>query len=208
MPIPLLTPISAQGALPDNLAALPEPTAELAGSQIAVGNPLSATIYRCNFDTRTGRGSWNFAYQAEGQALRKLIRKPRVYVASRASDPQLPAMWRKLREEGADITSTWIDVQSEEGLDLSELWTDLEAQIASCDQLVLYVRAQDVPLKGALVEVGAALGSGKPVLVLLDGVSVDSATFRPLGSWLRHPRVRLVSDLGQAVNEWAPFAAR
>lgn len=201
-PIPLLVPSSAAGALPDNLAALPEPSEALAGSCIAVGHPQSAAIYRCNFDARSGRGSWSFVYQAEGQALAQLIRKPRVYVASRASLPELPAMWRQLRDEGADTTSSWIDIQDEGAQDYAELWSSIEAQIRASDRLVLYARAEDFPLKGALVEVGMALGAGKPVLVVLDSVVPDPESFRPVGSWMRHPGVRIVTYLQRAVHAW------
>src|SRR5690606_5090911 len=46
-----------------------------------------------------------------------------VYVASRASAPERPAMWRKLRDHGHPIISTWIDEAGEgESHDLGDLW--------------------------------------------------------------------------------------
>lgn len=206
----LLSPISRPGASPDFEAALPEPSAELAGAQRAVGTPLSALVYRCNFDTRLGRGNWSFVGYADARWLSRLCapsRRPKVYVASRASHPELPALWRQLRAEGADIVSTWIDVQGEEGRDLAQLWTDIEEQVRACDRLVLYVRAQDFPLKGAFIEVGLAMGMGKPVLVVLQDVEVDPASLRPVGSWLRHPGVAQVHDLRSAVMDWSVSSA-
>lgn len=126
--------------------------------------------------------------------------RPRVYAASRASIPQRPALWRALRAQGACIVSSWIDASEDEpDTDLSTLWARIEVEIRSCDRLVLYARPEDFPLKGALVEVGMALGMGKPVVVVLEDCELNPSTLRPLGSWCRHPDIRFEHDLRRAV---------
>jgi hypothetical protein len=110
-----------------------------------------------------------------------------VYVASRASVPARSEMWRRLRSEGFPIISTWIDEAGEgETQDFGELWTRIAREIASARGLVLYAEPGDFPLKGALIEVGLALGMGKPVGVVLPGVELDGRTLRPVGSWFSH----------------------
>jgi hypothetical protein len=118
--------------------------------------------------------------------------KVKVYCASRASVPERPAMWRRLRdEEGWRIVSTWIDEAGPgETADMCELWRRIHGEIAAADGVVLYVEPDDFPLKGALVEVGMALGMGKPVCVVLGGgLRLEPGSLRPLGSWAQHPRV-------------------
>lgn len=114
-----------------------------------------------------------------------------VYVASRASNPERPAMWRELRAQGRPIISTWIDEAGPgETADMGELWARIEREVRGSCGVVLYARGEDFPLKGALVEVGMAIGAGLPVAVVLpDGVE-DWHSCRPVGSWVRHPLVQ------------------
>ena len=124
-----------------------------------------------------------------------------VYVASRASVPERAAMWRRLRDEGWDIVSTWIDEAGDgETEDFSELWTRIYCEIGLAEKLVLYAEQSDFPLKGALVEVGIALGLGRPVVACLPGVSLHSRTLRPVGSWLAHPGVTRVDEILEAMS--------
>lgn len=112
--------------------------------------------------------------------------KPRIYVASRASVQDRPAMWRSLRDAGWNIISTWIDEAGPgETASMSDLWERIDREVASCDVLVLYAEPSDLPLKGAFVEVGMALAYGKPVIV----VGAD------LGSWTHHPMVMRVPEI-------------
>ncbi len=126
---------------------------------------------------------------------------PAIYVASRASVPERGAMWRKFRETGILITSSWIDEDGEgQTQDLGELWERITAEIAEADGLVLYAEASDFPLKGAFVEVGIALGMNKPVVVCLPDVELDVRSCRPIGSWINHPLVTRVDDIERAIN--------
>ncbi len=130
----------------------------------------------------------------EGGAVRR-----GVYVASRASAPERPAMWRNLRAQGHPIISTWIDEAGEgESHDLGDLWGRILREVTSAQRLVLYAEAEDFPLKGAYVEVGMALAAGVPVFVVAPGVALDARSLRPLGSWAKHPLVTFCDTVEEA----------
>lgn len=123
-----------------------------------------------------------------------------VYVASRASAPERPAMWRNLRAQGHHIISTWIDEAGEgESHDLGDLWDRILREVTSAERLVLYAEAEDFPLKGAYVEVGMALAAGVPVFVVTPGVALDARSLRPLGSWAKHPLVTFCGEVEEAL---------
>lgn len=123
----------------------------------------------------------------------------RLYVASRASLPARPAMWLALRAAGWPIVSSWIDESGAgETDDFGELWARIEAEIRSASGLILYAETEDLPLKGALIECGMALGMGKRVAAVLPGVVLEPRSMRPVGSWLRHPLVSLHGDVHKA----------
>lgn len=125
----------------------------------------------------------------------------RFYVASRASIPERSAMWRRYRDSGINIVSSWIDeAGAGETEDFTELWSRIQGEIASSDCLVFYAEPEDFPLKGAYIEVGMALGMMKRVFVVLPGVNLEGATYRPLGSWIRHPFVRRMPSLDAAFS--------
>lgn len=108
-----------------------------------------------------------------------------IYVASKSRHGQ---MWRDLRGDGLPICSTWID-ESDGGAtaDWGDLWSRCVAEASSADALLaLHVDGEE--WKGAFVEIGAALAAGRPVFVV----------GKPPGSWVHHPLVTLVPDLGQA----------
>lgn len=137
-----------------------------------------------------------------------MTRDAKIYVASRASLPERPAMWRAFRDEGIAITSTWID---ESALDayysherqpaafLRQLWDRIASEIGAASALVLYAEAADFPLKGAFIEAGIALGMCKPVVICLPGVELDDAR-RPIGSWIEHPLVWREDDARRAMR--------
>lgn len=125
---------------------------------------------------------------------------PKIYVASRATSSRIE-MWKKLRNDGANIVSSWIDSNGDnDPSKYPELWERIKNEIKSCDRLVIYFEPDDFPLKGALVEVGMALSLDKPVLVINNGVEIEPNNFRPVGSWLAHPLVRISTDLRNAVD--------
>ena len=104
-----------------------------------------------------------------------------LYIASKAKHGHA---WRGHRDvHGWPIISTWIDEadQGETG-DWADLWTRCVTEAAAADVTLVVVFAGEV-LKGALVEVGAALGAGRPVHVLDPDGALDGH------SWLQHPLV-------------------
>ena len=126
----------------------------------------------------------------------------RIYVASRASIPELPAMWQALRSNGWNISSSWIDEAGEgETACMTTLWQRIEQEISTSVGVLLYVRPQDFPLKGALIECGIALGMQKPVALVLPGIVLDHPARRPLGSWSAHPKVKQHETL-ELARQW------
>jgi hypothetical protein len=124
------------------------------------------------------------------------------YIASRASLPERSAAWRRLRDDdGWKITSSWIDeAGAGESSDLGSLWSRIEAEIARSERLILYVETEDFPLKGALIEVGMALAHRIPIRVVAPGVVLDPVSFRPIGSWVRHPLVTFCDTMDEALE--------
>lgn len=123
------------------------------------------------------------------------------YTASRASLPERPAMWRKLRDGGVKITATWIDEAGEgETACMTDLWRRIDYEVRSADFLILYAEPDDFPLKGALIEVGMAIGNGKRVLVVVPGVELEPRSLRPLGSWAMHPLVTFHHTIRHALD--------
>lgn len=124
-----------------------------------------------------------------------------IYVASRASIPERAALWRAYRKRGVLITSTWIDEAGENQTeDLGELWTRIVGEVSRADRVVLYAESEDFPLKGALIEVGIALGLGKPITICLPDVELHPRSCRPIGSWVHHPQVVRCDNIDQAMG--------
>ena len=119
------------------------------------------------------------------------------YIASRTWRAKT---WRRLRDvDGWKITSSWIDeARAGESANLGMLWSRIEAEIARSKLLILYVETGDFPLKGALIEVGMALAHRIPIHIVAPGVVLDPVSFRPLGSWVRHPLVTFCDTMDEA----------
>jgi hypothetical protein len=123
------------------------------------------------------------------------------YIASRASLPERSAAWRRLRDDGWRITCSWIDeAVAGQSADLGALWSRIEREIAGSERLVLYVEPDDFPLKGALIEVGMAIAHRIPIRVVAPGVALDQVSFRPIGSWVRHPLVAFADTMDEALE--------
>jgi len=87
-----------------------------------------------------------------------------IYVASKVAHAEL---WRDLRHfEREPIISTWIDeAGAGESASLEDLWRRCVHEAANAGALIIYRRPDEV-LKGAWVELGAALASGVPVFAV------------------------------------------
>lgn len=104
----------------------------------------------------------------------------RIYMASKTKHAD---KWKALRAGGVNIISTWIDeAGAGESSDLGELAMRciLEAS-RHVDRVILYAEEGDV-LKGAYIEVGAALARGVPVYAVGPVISQTSA-FRHHPLW-------------------------
>ncbi len=110
-----------------------------------------------------------------------------IYIASKVRHA---AKWRDLRSRGVPVISTWIDEAGEgETGDWPDLWSRCVSEAKNARWLIVY-REGDEVLKGALVEVGAALALGVPVIAVGD---FDSMT------WLKHHLVTSVLSMHQAL---------
>lgn len=122
----------------------------------------------------------------------------RVYVASRASLPARGEMWRQARATGTPIVSSWIDEDGPgQTPDMKALWARISVE-TQCSALVLYLEPGDLPLKGALVEVGMALAAGARIFVVAPGFSEEELR-AGIGSWILHPHVVCCPTLEDAL---------
>ena len=105
----------------------------------------------------------------------------KIYIASKTKHA---AKWRNLRSQGFNIISTWIDeAGAGESKDLSDLAIRCVNEAKTADRLILYCEDSDI-LKGALIEVGAALAAGVRCFVVGYSPSLETALNRhPLWIW-------------------------
>lgn len=124
----------------------------------------------------------------------------KIYIASKAS--HRPA-WRALRDEGVPIISRWIDVDDKYSVDPAELdfqalWDTCVEDVLACDVLVCYVAPGEV-LKGALIELGIAIGAGKQVLLV-----GDRDEFLKNGTWINYRKLdhRVGWDIEEVLRDF------
>lgn len=109
-----------------------------------------------------------------------------IYTASRTRHAHL---WRALRASGTPIHSTWIDEAGPgETEDFADLWDRCIAEASTARVLLCYREPGEI-LKGAYVEVGAALAHRVPIL------AVGAEEF----SFTRHRLVTNVPTLAEAL---------
>lgn len=100
-----------------------------------------------------------------------------IYTASKTVHAPL---WKQWRREGLPVISTWIDEAGVgETADFADLWTRCISETAKAEILVCY-REEGEVLKGAFIEIGAALQSGTRVICVGDFSGM---------SFLHHPLV-------------------
>jgi nucleoside 2-deoxyribosyltransferase len=120
---------------------------------------------------------------------------PTVYTASK---PRHARMWRAMRKAGLNVIATWINYKDDtEVSDWEKLWIDCANEAAAADITLVYVEKGD-ELRGAYVEMGIAMASGKTVfLANPDGVRVTDA--------VHHPRVTEFHSLEEALDAIEQF---
>lgn len=113
--------------------------------------------------------------------------EPAIYIASKTRHAD---RWRTLRDRvGEPIISSWINEAGEgETSDWTDLWDRCASEASRAAVTIVYHEGDDV-LKGALVEAGAALASGRAVFVVGD----------PPGSWVHHRNVRRFPSMKEAI---------
>lgn len=116
----------------------------------------------------------------------------KVYIASKVHHY---ASWLELRDKRPDVqfTSTWIDEAGEgETSDYTELAERCIREVLAADFILLYCTTNEV-LKGALIEVGAALAMGKEIRCVGDTSSLSRV-------FCRHRLWKWFSSIEQALN--------
>lgn len=127
----------------------------------------------------------------------------RLYLSSRVHHAP---RWRRLRDEaGWPIVASWIDEAGPlESASLEALWTRAFDDAGRASRVILYVEPDDFPLKGALIEIGAAIALGVPIYCVMPGVVLEERNDRPIGSWIRHGLVRRCETLEEARTAPSP----
>ena len=115
---------------------------------------------------------------------------PRIYIASKTIHA---SQWRRLRSEGYNIISTWID---EAGMGQTANYAELSVrcikEIRQSDFLIFYCECGEIQ-NGALIEMGAALAFGIEVRCVVNRSADSHKVFR------YHPLVREFSDIYDAM---------
>ena len=117
-----------------------------------------------------------------------------IYIASKTRHAD---RWRFLRDKvGEPIISTWIDEAGVgETSDFNDLWQRCLREATACQVLIVYREPEDV-LKGAWVEMGAALASGVPVYA----IGLEEFTIA------KYQGVRHFTDMKEAIAAARSFA--
>lgn len=112
----------------------------------------------------------------------------RIYTASKTVHAH---KWLELRSLGLNVISTWIyESGPGETACFRDLWERCISEASRADALLLYREPGEV-LKGAFIEAGAALASGKPVYA----VGVEDQSFR------HHPLVTVCDSINDALGK-------
>lgn len=112
-----------------------------------------------------------------------------IYIASKTVHAP---KWRALKDSGCPIISTWIyEAGAGESKSLEDPWLRCVQEATRADVLIAYRESEEV-LKGALVELGVALGRNKRVFL----VGFDEPNF----SFKNHPLVTSCRDMEHALT--------
>ena len=142
----------------------------------------------CGFDPRRGTIDTS-------ERLPYTIQRAGIYTASRT---QHAGRWIALRAEGVPVMASWIDEAGPgQTTSYEKLWERCVAEAFSAGALILYSEPGEV-MKGALVELGAALAGNVPVFIVGE----------PPGSVRHHRLVTLCETLEEAVRAAMEACAR
>jgi hypothetical protein len=114
-----------------------------------------------------------------------------IYIASKTKWAHL---WRGLRSIGVNIISTWIDEAGQgETKDKSELAVRCIRECALCDAIIVY-REDGEYLKGAFIEMGAALALDRTVYIVGPVLPEDNVFFA-------HPNIVKANSVEEAIEQ-------
>jgi hypothetical protein len=111
-----------------------------------------------------------------------------IYVVSKIRHAE---KWKKLREHGVPVISSWIDDGAADTINFATAWPRYLAEASSAAYLLVYVEPGD-ELKGGLFEMGAGLAAGATVIVV--------GMVPQLVSACAHPRVIEAASLPAALR--------
>ena len=110
----------------------------------------------------------------------------RIYVAAKFCDRlMVREVYKRLEENGHTVTVDWTNHEQDTDEDKRH-WSEVDIQgIRDCDALIA-VFIEERHQRGAMIEIGAALGLNKPVLII--GYSESTSTL------LKHPLIERVGN--------------
>lgn len=115
-----------------------------------------------------------------------------IYIASKLKHMN---KWHKLRDKGVQFICTWIDEPeyiNKHSPELGDLWKRYIEEASKAKALIAYLEPGEI-MKGALVEIGAALGHNVPVFLVGE---FD-------GTWQLHPLCKKCDTINKALEEIA-----
>jgi hypothetical protein len=116
-----------------------------------------------------------------------------IYLASKT---KYAPQWLRLRARGFPITCSWLTrFEAYDYAHLPDVAEQCLREAMECDALVLYATAGD-ELRGAFMETGAAIASGRPVWL----VNAGRWTEENLPDLLRHPQVTVTCCVEHALK--------
>lgn len=117
------------------------------------------------------------------------MQQPKIYIASKV---MYADKWRKLRDGGVNIISTWIDqAGAGQSPSLSQLAIACIYESRCCDGMIVYRESWDL-LKGAFIEMGAALINTDTIICMV-GDPLEG------GAFSYHPQVLNVPTVEMGV---------
>jgi hypothetical protein len=119
--------------------------------------------------------------------VKKMI-ESKIYIASKTKHAK---RWRKFRDEGINIISSWIDEACQgESKSLQDLWIRNINEAKSADFLIMYNEPNEIP-KGSLIELGAALANNIPIYWI-------GPTYTTVGE---HSEIKFFTNFEEVFNE-------
>lgn len=118
-----------------------------------------------------------------------------IYISSRTRHASI---WKRLRDNGVNIISTWIDDVGKENIDYNNLWFMCSREIRRyADAVIVYCEESDGMLRGTFIELGIALDNGKYIVLVGPDEIYGSIAHTNLVN-----RAKTISEALTMVNEY------